>query len=194
MLDYIVSSLYYLAVFGLIFRARGQAGYGDIFGSVAWGLFTAMMLAERGHTADWQWFCIDFAATTVLMNIAARPGWSRDCWPAWESSYQFVRDAATRASVLRALWFSPLLTYIAYRGGHGTGIDLGIYSASVPTVDFLLTLSLCTAFYWGFALIMRWNESIRIACKIFPVQYSQWCFGEILLGIWIGFIQLILGA
>lgn len=162
-----------IETFALIFRARGEARFGDTVGMIAWAFFTALQLLDHGHTPDWRWLLIDFLSVMALFTLGARPGWSRDCWPAWEKpgcDDPVTRDWATRNSVVRALWFAPLLAYVAARGGH-----------------MLALQPLAIAFFFGFALIMRWNDEVRVWARISSAQ--TWCVGELMLGAWLGFIQ-----
>jgi len=162
-----------IPLFALIFRARGEKHFGDTFGMIAWGLFTAVLICNHGHTPDLEWFATDFVVVALLFRLGATPGWSRDCWPAWESSDPVVRDRATLASMKRGLWFIPLITYVCARGGQD------------DIAAFLLGLLMIH----GFALCIRWCEEVRIGLRIPSSQ--QWITGELMLGAWLGFIQYV---
>lgn len=157
----------------LIFRGRGEHGFGDTFGMLAWAFFTMLQLNNSGYTPTLQWALADFIIVAALFTLGARPGWSRDCWPAWQKpgvDDPVIRNQATKNSVVRALWFAPLLAYVAARADHIWALQ-----------------PLAIAFFFGFALIMRWNDSVRRGLRISDKQ--QWCVGELMLGAWLGFIQ-----
>jgi hypothetical protein len=111
--------MFLIPVYALIFRARGHRGFGDACGLIAWGFFTMLELNNARHTPSAWWLLIDFVAVAILFTIGARPSWSRECWPAWQSTYPHIRNKATLASMVRAVWFVPMYIYIAVRADAG---------------------------------------------------------------------------
>lgn len=164
-----------IALFALIFRMRGQTGFGDFPAMVAWGFFSALLLHANGHSTL-QWLAIDFTIIAALFTLGARPGWSKDCWPAWNSSNPDERLEGFRCSMERSLWFFPLLAYVAYRGDPGW------------VVEFALSF----AFGMGFALCIYYCKTVADRLGFNRYGDNSWPVGELMIGAWLGLIQYIL--